>query len=56
MEALRESVGLPARSDAIKTADHAAIIDRAIEEGDGYFSPRLLDEADVQQVLSAITG
>ena len=56
MESLREGVGLPATSDAIDRADHGSIISRAIEEGDGYFSPRLLTEADVQQVLSAITG
>jgi len=56
MEALRESVGLPASSDAIQSADHASIIARAIEEGDGYFSPRLLTESDVQGVLTAISG
>lgn len=56
MESLRESVGLPGQSDKIRSADYAAITARAIEEGDGYFSPRLLTEGDITRVLEAITA
>ena len=56
MESLRESVGLPGNSEAIKVADHAKITARALDESDGYFSPRILTAADVEQVLRAITA
>ena len=56
MESLRESVDLPGNSEAIKVADHAKITARALDESDGYFSPRILTAADVEQVLRAITA
>ena len=56
MESLRESVGLPGNSDAIKVADYEKITERALEESDGYFSPRILTGSDVGQVLRAITA
>ncbi|MDA8826074.1 iron-containing alcohol dehydrogenase [Luminiphilus sp.] len=56
MESLRESVGLPGNSEAIKTADYEKIIERALEESDGYFSPRILTAPDVEQVLKSITA
>ena len=55
MESLRESVGLPGNSEAIKAADHGKITARALDESDGYFSPRILTAPDVEQVLRAIT-
>ena len=56
MEFLRESVGLPGNSEAIKAADHGKITARALDESDGYFSPRILTAPDVEQVLRAITA
>ena len=56
MESLRESVGLPGNSEAIKAADHGKITARALDESDGYFSPRILTAPDVEQVLRAITA
>ena len=56
MESLRESVGLPGNSEAIKTSDYEKITERALEESDGYFSPRILTAADVEQVLKSITA
>ena len=56
MESLRESVGLPGNSEAIKAADYEKIIERALEESDGYFSPRILTAPDVEQVLKSITA
>ena len=47
MESLRESVGLPGNSEAIKAADHGKITVLALDESDGYFSPRILTAADV---------
>lgn len=55
IEALRESVGLLATHPDIKVEDHAGIIEAAIDEGDGYFSPRLLTRLEVQGLLSKIT-
>ena len=56
MESLRESVGLPGNSEAIKAADHGKITARALDESDAYFSPRILTALDVEQVLRAITA
>ena len=56
MESLRESVGLPGNSEAIKAADHGKITARALDESDGYFSPRILTAPDVEHVLRAITA
>ncbi len=56
IETLRHSVGLPAASDAINVLDFGLIIEAAITESDGYFSPRLLTEAEVESVLRHISG
>ncbi len=56
IETLRHAVGLPANSDAINVLDFGQLIEAAIEESDGYFSPRLLTEAEVETVLRSITA
>lgn len=56
IEDLRDSADVPARHSAIRAEDYPAIVRAAIEEGDGYFSPRLLAEAEVNAILQEITG
>lgn len=56
VDALRHDVGLPDRHSSIQMLDYSRIIEDALAEGDGYFSPRLLTEADVESVLRHISG
>lgn len=55
IEALRDDSGLPGTSADIKPEDFAGIRDAALAEADGYFSPRLLTEAEFDQVLARLT-
>jgi len=56
IEQLRHSVGLPGTSDAINVLDFGGLVEAAIAESDGYFSPRLVTEAEVETVLRKITA
>ena len=56
IEELRASAGLPAHHHALREEDYASLTTAAIEEGDGYFSPRLMTEAEVQAILRDITA
>jgi len=53
---LRTEVGISDTSEKIKREDFGAITQLALAEGMGYFSPRLLDKASVQAILSNIAG
>ena len=55
IERLSAESGLSPTHPAIQRSDFARITDMAITEGDGYFSPKLLTEEDVQVVLAAIS-
>ncbi len=55
IEALKRDVGLPEKHPAIQRADHLAIAEAAVAEGDGYFSPRLFTVEQVCGILEAIT-
>lgn len=55
IERLSAESGLSPTHPAIQRSDFGRITDMAITEGDGYFSPKLLTEEDVQVVLAAIS-
>ena len=52
---LRELAGLPSQHAAIQARDIDAIVEAAIAEGDGYFSPRLFTPDEVKSILLAIS-
>jgi alcohol dehydrogenase class IV len=56
IELLGVNANLPTTCDAITKSDYPRLISRAVEESDGYVSPRLLTEADVASVLDRISG
>jgi len=56
IESLRHAVGLPGTSDAINVLDFGQLIEAALTESDGYFSPRLVTEAEIESVLRKITA
>jgi alcohol dehydrogenase class IV len=56
IELLGVNANLPTTCDAITQSDYPRLISRAVEESDGYVSPRLLTEADVASVLDRISG
>ncbi|MEK9807777.1 MAG: alcohol dehydrogenase, partial [Halieaceae bacterium] len=56
IELLGVKSNLPTTCDAINQKDYPLLISRAVEESDGYVSPRLLTEGDVASVLDRISG
>ena len=56
IELLGVNSSLPTTCDAISKEDYPLLISRAVEESDGYVSPRLLTEGDVASVLDRISG
>ena len=55
MVRLREEVGIAATSPAIEEADIPQLVDLAVSEAVGYFSPRLLDREGARSILVAIS-
>lgn len=53
---LRTEVGIPDHSDKLQREDFGDIADLAIEEGDGYPVPRLLDRQSVFSILGQVAG
>lgn len=53
---LRTEVGIPDHSDQIKAEDYEDIITAAIEEGDAYPAPRLLEREATRAILVKITA
>ena len=56
MKQLRDAVGIPAKSDKIKAEDYDYLIDLAVSEGAGYFSPKLLTKDGARDILTKITA
>lgn len=54
--ALRDDVGIPPASEKIRAEDYDYLIDLAVNEGAGYFSPKLMDKGDVRSILEKITA
>lgn len=52
--ALRDAVGIEPTSELIKSEDFDYLIDLAVNEGVGYFSPKLLDEAGARRILAGL--
>lgn len=53
---LRDSVGIPARSDKIKEEDFDYLVNLAVTEATGYFPPKLLDAAGARSILTKISA
>ena len=56
MIALRDAVGIPAASDKIKVQDYDYLVNLAVNEGAGYFSPKLLTRQGAREILGRITA
>lgn len=53
---LRDDVGIPATSEKIKAEDFDYLVDLAVNEGTGYFPPKMLDKAGARGILEKIAG
>ncbi|MFK7830101.1 MAG: iron-containing alcohol dehydrogenase [Congregibacter sp.] len=53
---LRTSVGIAASSEKIQAKDFDYLVDLAVAEAVGYFSPRLLDETGTREILGKISA
>lgn len=53
---LRDAVGVPATSDKIKPEDFDYLAGLAVNEGIGYFTPKLLDAASTHSILEKISA
>jgi len=54
VEELRDSAGLPAQHPAIQATDVNDLVDAALREGDGYFSPQLFTPEIFRQLIGSL--
>ena len=54
VEDLRHNAGLPAQHPAIERSDVDALVDAALLEGDGYFSPKLLMPEEFKRIIESL--
>jgi alcohol dehydrogenase class IV len=54
VEKLRDDSGLPAQHAAIVGSDVSGLVDAALSEGDGYFSPRLFMPEEFRHIIESL--